>query len=95
MITDDAEENSFKASEDSAMREYMDSNRFSVIENSRTDSYAEDVVIQKVIHYISLFDLDIYKAVKGSEDYDRDELQDVVDEEMTKSEDLTLDQMQE
>ena len=42
----------------------MSSNRFSVIDNSG-DAYAEDVVIQKVIYYISLFNNEVYKWIKG------------------------------
>ena len=57
----------------------MSSDRFSVIDNSR-DAYAEDVVIQKVIYYISLFNNEVYKWIKGdARDEDRDELQDALD----------------
>ena len=42
----------------------MSSNRFSVIDDSR-DAYADDVVIQKVIYYISLFNNEVYKWIKG------------------------------
>ena len=58
----------------------MSSGRFSVIDCSR-DAYAEDVVIQKVIYYISLFNNEIYKWVKGGDsDQDRDELEEALDQ---------------
>ena len=57
----------------------MSSNRFSVIDNSR-DAYAEDVVIQKVIYYISLFNNEVYKWIQGDErGEERDELQEALD----------------
>ena len=57
----------------------MSSGRFSVIDCSR-DAYAEDVVIQKVIYYISLFNNEVYKWIKGGDiKEDNNELEDALD----------------
>lgn len=66
MILDGSVDTANQLSEDSALRHYMNSSRFSLIENTR-DVFAEDVVIQKVIYYISLFHQDVYKQLKGQD----------------------------
>ena len=74
---------SVAASEDSALRQYMNSSRFSVIDCSR-DVFAEDIVIQKVIYFISLFHEQVYKSIKGvsanEEEQELDDLNDVLDQ---------------
>ena len=59
----------------SSLRSYISSDRFSVIECSR-DNYAEDIIIQKVIYYISLFHPEVSRLLKGEEENGEvDELQ--------------------
>ena len=42
------------ASETTSILEYLNSSKFSAVSYER-DTYAEDIVIQKIIYYISLF----------------------------------------
>ena len=42
------------ASETTSILEYLNSSKFSAVSYER-DTYAEDIVIRKIIYYISLF----------------------------------------
>ncbi len=48
----------------------MNASRFSLIENTR-DVYAEDIVIQKVIYYISLFQKEVYDQLHPQDESDQ------------------------
>ena len=74
----------------------MSSDRFSVIECSQ-NVYAEDVVIQKVIHYISLFHSEVYKLLRGLEDGQEsvDELANAIDIAAAEEQDISIEQFEE
>jgi hypothetical protein len=48
--------------ENSSLAGYLNASRFSAVVNDR-DTYAEDIVMQKVIYYISLFKEDVREAL--------------------------------
>jgi len=50
----------------------MNSSRFSVITNNE-ENYADDMVIQKVIYYIALFHKEVYNIIKGIEEGQEEE----------------------
>ena len=51
-----------KESEVGSLADYLNSSRFSAVNHDR-DTYAEDIVIQKIIYYISFFKDDVRTAL--------------------------------
>jgi hypothetical protein len=52
------------------LTELLNISRFSVINNNVIDGYAEDMVLQKVIYYVSLFSEEVRDKVKENRSKD-------------------------
>ena len=56
-------EESPSVSDNSAIKSYLSG--VSMIENSPSDTYAEDIIMQKIIYYISLFSSEVKQSLQN------------------------------